>query len=585
MHYRLNTQDTNQSKEPLRVGLTRLLPVMAGEGRNVALAVFAIIISSATTLTAPLIIAYIVDRFIATNDYQGVFVWSGLLLGVFLIGLVSSYVQSRTMGGVGRRILFNLRNAIFTKLQALPVAFFNQNKSGDLISRINNDTDKINQFFAQALMQFLSNAALMLGAGVLLVSLNVRLGLAALVPAIIVLIATRMLSGWVKRASFKSLQTLGGLSGEVQESLANFKVIVAFNRLDYFRNKFAGANQANYSASVKAGVASNIFLPLYGLAANLGTLIVLAYGIILIGNGELTTGLLIGYILYVTNFYTPMRQLASIWASLQLALAGLDRISEVLALNSDMTIVPSDEVVGDAVMAFDDVSFSYSGGQDVLSDICFSLERGKTYALIGPTGGGKTTTASLMARLYDPSAGTVRLNGRDIRAFTAEERAETIGFILQEPFLFSGTVGDNIVYGNPAYADLAGGQLVDRLDEAGLSGLLKRFDQGLETPVSASGDAMSLGQKQLIAFMRAALRNPQLLILDEATANIDTVTEKLLEEILAALPAQTTTVIIAHRLNTINNADEIFFVNGGTVTPAGSMESAVDMLLNGQMQS
>ncbi|WDR02833.1 ABC transporter ATP-binding protein [Devosia algicola] len=585
MHYRLNTKDTNQSKEPLRVGLTRLLPVMAGEGRNVALAFFAIIVSSSTTLTAPLIIAHIVDRFIATGDYQGVFVWSGILLGIYLIGLVSSYVQSRTMGRVGRRILFNLRNAIFTKLQELPVAFFNQNKSGDLISRINNDTDKINQFFAQALMQFLSNAALIVGAGILLVSLNPRLGLAALVPAIVVLGATRLLSGWVKRTSFASLQTLGGLSGEIQESLANFKVIVAFNRLDYFRDKFAGANQANYAASVKAGVASNIFLPLYGLAANLGTLIVLAYGIVLISNGELTTGLLIGYILYVTNFYMPLRQLATIWASLQLALAGLDRISEVLALKSDMAVVPSDNTKGDAVMGFESVSFHYPGGQDVLTDINFSLERGKTYALIGPTGGGKTTTASLMARLYDPSAGTVRLNGRDIRAFTAQERADAIGFILQEPFLFTGTVGDNISYGNAAFADLADGKLSQKLDEAGLSRLLSRFDQGLDTPVSASGDAMSLGQKQLIAFMRAALRNPQLLILDEATANIDTVTEKLLEDILDALPAQTTTVIIAHRLNTINNADEIFFVNGGTVTPAGSMESAVDMLLNGQMRS
>lgn len=585
MNYRLNTKDVSESGESIWTGLARLLPLMEDEWRNIGIAFAAIAVSSATALTSPFIIGHIVDQFIAKGDYAGLVTWSGVLLAVFVVGLASSYIQTRTMGAVGRRILFNLRNAIFTKLQDLPVAFFNQNRSGDLISRINNDTDKLNQFFAQALMQFLGNAFLITGAGILLLVLNFRLGGASLIPAVLVLAATQLLSGWVKRASFKSLQTLGGLSGEIQESLANFKVIVAFNRLDYFREKFAAANQSNYHASVSAGVASNIFMPLYNLASTLGTLIVLGYGIVLIDAGDMTTGLLIGFLLYVTNFYTPLRQLANIWSSLQLALAGLDRISEVLALESDMVLVPSEAVTSDAVMAFENVSFRYPDGKDVLSGINFSLERGKTYALIGPTGGGKTTTASLMARLYDPTSGTVRLGGKDIRAYTPQERADKIGFILQEPFLFTGTVRDNIVYGNAAYAGKPDEALMATLESSGLHTLLSRFEAGLDTPVSSSGDAMSLGQKQLIAFIRAAVRNPDLLILDEATANIDTVTEQLLEDILKRLPAGTTKVIIAHRLNTIDSADAIFFVNAGTVTPAGSMESAVEMLLNGTMQS
>ena len=585
MNYRLNIADASQQKEPIWKALARLLPLMKGEGRKVIIAFGAILISSAVSLVAPLIIGYTVDHFIASKDYGGLALWSGILLVVYLVGLGSSYTQSRTMGGVGRRILFNLRNAIFNKLQELPVAFFNQNRSGDLISRINNDTDKLNQFFAQALMQFLGNAFLILGAGILLLVLNIRLGAAALVPAALVLIATQLLSGWVKRTSFKSLQTLGGLSGEIQESLANFKVIVAFNRLDYFRQKFAGANDANYSASIRAGIASNIFIPLYGLASNLGVMVVIAYGIYLITTGDITVGLLIGFLFYVNNFYNPLRQLAAIWSSLQLALAGLDRISEVLALNSDMPIVPAQPTGGHAVMAFKDVSFHYPDGQNVLKSVNLSLERGKTYALVGPTGGGKTTTASLMARLYDPTAGTVLLDGKDIRSYEPSERAQKIGFILQEPFLFTGTVRDNILYGNATESGLTAEQLSAHLDAAGLSGLLARFDQGLDTKVSSSGDAMSLGQKQLIAFIRAALREPEILILDEATANIDTVTEQLLEEILKKLPATTTRVIIAHRLNTIENADEIYFVNGGEVTRAGSMESAVDMLMHGAVAS
>ena len=585
MSYKLNTSEASQSKETVWKGLARLLPLIKGEGRNVAIALAAILISSATTLTAPLIIGHTVDSFISTGDLNGVLLWSGLLLAVYAVGLVSAYTQTRTMGGVARRILFNLRNAIFNKLQELPVAFFNQNRSGDLISRINNDTDKLNQFFAQALMQFLGNAFLIVGAGILLLVLNVRLGGAALLPAVAVLVVTQLIGGWVKRASFKSLQTLGGLSGEIQESLANFKVIVAFNRFDYFRDKFAAANATNYAASIRAGIASNIFIPIYGLAYNLGQLVVLAYGIYLISSGELTTGLLIGFLLFVTNLYNPLRQLASIWSSLQLALAGLDRISEVLALQSDMATVPAEATTSTAAIAFDNVSFHYPDGAEVLKSVSFTLERGKTYALVGPTGGGKTTTASLMARLYDPTAGTVLLDGRDIRSYPPEERVAKIGFILQEPFLFTGTVRDNILYGTPQYASLSDEALERNLDEAGLSALLARFEDGLATKVSATGDAMSLGQKQLIAFIRATLRRPEILILDEATANIDTVTEQLLQGILKRLPATTTRVIIAHRLNTIDSADAIFFVNGGAVTLAGSMERAIDMLLHGAMVS
>ena len=585
MQYRLNTAEASQ-KEPLRRSLGRLIPLMRSEGWRVALSFGAIILTSLVTLLTPLIISHIVDAYIVTGDYGGLFRWAAILVVLFLIALGTSYTQTRMMGGVGRRILFNLRNALFVKLQELPVAFFNQNRSGDLISRINNDTDKLNQFFAQALLQFLGNAFLIVGAGIFLLVLDFRLGAAALVPAVLVLVVTQLVAPWVKRTSFRSLQTLGGLSGEVQESLANFKVIVAFNRLDYFREKFAGANAENYRASVRAGIASNIFIPLYGLAATLGTATVIVYGVILIRDGALTVGLLIAFMLYAANFYQPLRQLAAIWSSLQLALAGLDRVGEVMALESDMTVIPSPPTASEALLSFEDVTFRYPGmTSDVIRNASFDLERGKTYAFIGPTGGGKTTTASLMARLYDPNSGRVLLEGKDIRAWSPAERAEKIGFILQEPFLFTGTVRDNIRYGLPGAAALSDTELLAKLDEFGLGPLLARFEDGLDTKVSSAGDSLSLGQKQLIAFIRAALRNPELLILDEATANIDTVTEKLLQDILEKLPATTTRVIIAHRLNTIQSADEIFFVNAGAVTRAGSMDHAVEMLLSRASQS
>jgi len=580
-----------EPKNAILAAVKKLWPLMRDEKKHLSIAFVAIVANSLLTLAGPLVIAYVVNTYFIAKNFQGVLAYSGLLVVMFLVALVASYAQTRVMGGVGQRVLFNLRNAVFNKLQELPVAFFNQNKAGDLISRINNDTDKLNQFFSQSLMQFIGSIFIMIGAGIFLIVLNPALGGASLIPALLIVIVTQVTAAWVKRKNAISMRALGGMSAEIQEGLSNFKVVVAFNRRDYFRERFDAANQENYKTSVGAGIANNTLTPIYGFGANLGQLIVLAYGLVLIMHGRFTIGLLIGFLLYTNNFYNPLRQLASLWANFQTALAGWDRISDILSLNTDLVTIaaadarPAPAGIENSVLAFDHVSFRYPDGKDVLHDISFTLEKGKTYALVGPTGGGKTTTASLMARLYDPTGGTVYLSGKDIRSYDAPTRTKKIGFILQEPFLFTGTVRENIVYGNDEYAGHSKEQLEAVIKKEGLHDLLARFEKGLDTPVVSSGDAISLGQRQLIAFIRAVLRNPDLLILDEATANIDTVTEQLLEEILKKLPSTTTRVIIAHRLNTIENADEIFFVNSGTITQAGSMEHAVDMLLHGKRQS
>jgi ATP-binding cassette, subfamily B, bacterial len=580
MKYKLESAKPFGSKSSLRAGIKRFLPLVAEERRHIVVAVIAMLASSSATLVAPIIIGRAIDTYVRLKDTRGLLLSAVLLLAVYLAGVAASYTQILTMGGVGRRVLYGLRNTLFTKLQDLPLAFFNENKAGDLISRLNNDTDKLNQFVGQALMQFVGSLFLMTGVAIFVLSLNIRMGIAALLPAFGVLAITKLSSGWVKRRNLKSLQSLGGLSSEIQESLHNFKVIVAFHRMDYFQRKFQAANETNYGASVSAGFANNIFMPLYGFSNHLAQLLVVAYGILLIGSGQLTIGLLVGFLLYVNNFYGPMRQLATVWSSFQLALAAMDRISEVLALESNMPVISAAPADSKAVLEFRKVHFKYPGGKHVLRDVSLELEKGRSYALVGPTGGGKTTTASLMARLYDPTEGSVFLNGRDIRSIPPAERARKVGVIPQEPFLFTGTVRENIVYGNEEFENHSTPELQEVLDRSGLSTLLARFPEGLDTKIAGSGNSISLGQKQLIAFMRAALRRPELLILDEATANIDTVTEQLLEEILGKLPSETTKVIIAHRLNTIDNVDQIFFVNSGEVTLAGSMEHALDMLLH-----
>lgn len=584
MSYSLDNQSSGQEKTSTWSGLKNLLKLVSGEKNKLILALCAIILNSSLNLLGPLLIGHTIDKYIQTKQYHGVLVFSGILLCMYLVAFVTSYFQTRLMGGVGQQIIFELRNAIFNKIQQLPVAFFNENKAGDLISRVNNDTDKLNTFFSQALMQFIGNIMTMIGAGIFLLFINIELGLATLVPALFILIFTRVISPWVKHKNAVNLKSTGSMSAEIQESLNNFKVIIAFNRRDYFRKRFETANTDNYRSAIGAGLANIVFLPIFGLFSSIAQLIVLSFGIYLITQGNFSVGLLVSYLSYATNFYNPLRQLASLWTTFQVALAGWDRISQILTMNSNLVTLSYDatEKPGDAVLEFRNVHFGYSGGYEILHNISFSMEQGKTYALVGPTGGGKTTTASIMARLYDPLEGTVLLKGRDIRSYTPEERAEKIGFILQEPFLFTGTVRENILYSNARYHKYTSEQFLEVLKEAKLEGLLSTFDQGLETPVVSSGDSLSLGQKQLIAFMRAVLRKPELLILDEATANIDTITEQLLGQILDNLPKETTLVIIAHRLNTIENADEIFFINAGEVTRAGSFKEAVDKLMHGK---
>lgn len=580
MNYNLDS--ILHKKTSLWSGLKKLLVLLKDEKKKLSVAIAAIVINAICALAGPFLIGYTVDHYIATKNLTGTLTFAGILVAIYLIAYMMFYTQIKIMGTLGQHVLFDLRGRIFSKLQELPLSFFNQNKTGDLISRINNDTAKLSNFFSETLSRFIGSVFSLGGIAVAVFVINIRLGAAALAPALGLLVFTSLISNWQKERNKKSLNSVGNMSAEISENLNNFKVIVAFNRRDYFREKFAEASQQAFNSNIKASYANSITSPIYDFANNGAQLIVLCLGIYMIATGNLTLGVLISFLAYSEQFYNPLRQMASLWSSFQISLAAWDRVSDILDLQSDLPQLEQGSTkAGASVLAFEHVSFSYHGvgdtpGKLVLKDISFSLEKGKTYALVGPTGGGKTTTASLMARLFDPTEGTIFLDGKDIRTFSSEDRTKKIGFILQEPFLFPGTLKENLLYGNTVATEQDISQFAD---------LLTRFEGGLELEIKGSGEGMSLGQKQIIAFIRAVLRKPELLILDEATANIDTVTEALLQDILNKLPSTTTKVIIAHRLNTIQNADEIFFVNGATITPAGSFEHAVDMLLHNKRES
>src|SRR6185312_10435566 len=568
-HYNLNELTAGQPKSKIWPALRKLIGLLPEQRGKLIGALLIMVLYSFLSMLPPALIGYTINHLVNAKMHvagSGLSVSNGwitrLLPGtgaalvgtvciwlavIYILNLGAVYWRTILMGGFGQHLLYTLRNAVFNKLQELPVAFFAQNKAGDLISRINNDTDKVNQFFSQSLMQFVSSIFIITGAGIALIYFNWRLGLTVLAPAALMWIFNKTMSKWVKKRNADAAKATGNLSAEIQESLNNFKVVLAFNRRDYFRNRFAQANSGNYSSAVGAGIANNIFMPVYSFLASMGQLVVLMYGIYLITAGHFTPGFLIAYFMYSSSFYDPLRQLAALWAGFQVAIAGWDRISHLLTLQTDLVTISAEDAAAAAgqispgghgvhgglkvvpaggngkgrgtapLIEFRDVSFHYPNGKDVLRHNSLTMEKGKTYALVGPTGGGKTTTASLLARLYDPTGGTVLLEGRDIRTYTPGERTRKIGFILQDPILFTGTVRDNILYGNEQYKDFSDERLIAVLHESGLETLLARFDEGLATPVVLSGEGISLGQKQLIAFIRAVLREPELLILDEAT--------------------------------------------------------------------
>lgn len=561
---------------------------IADDRLKLIIAFICILINSAANTFSPFLISKAIDSYISIGDLSGLVSIIYILIGTFLLTLIVGYSQGKLIGGISQRTLYRLREALFVKLQSLPLAFFNQNKSGDLMSRINNDTDKINQFMSQSLGQFIGVLFSTLGIMFFTITLNWRLALIMMSVTIFLYIITRILSPRIKRQNTKNLENVGDFSASLQENLTNFRVVVAYGKRDYLQNHLEKVNNDNFKSALTAGVWNRIFEPMYDFGGSLALIIVLSFGFYFISKDYTTVGVLIAFVAYTQRFYDPMRTLATMFGSIQLAAAAWTRLQEVFSLKNNLktnSIGGNKNGKAGLRLELKDVSFSYDGVNMVIENANLSFLPGKTYALVGPTGGGKSTLASLMSHLYDPTHGYVFLNGKDMTTYSEEITAKEISVILQDPILFTGTLAENIVYGNTDFNSLSVDNLNRSLEIKGFKDILKRFENGLETDIHQNGSGLSIGQKQLISFMRAILREPKLLILDEATANIDTVTEAELNKTLEALPADTTKIIIAHRLNTIKDADMIMFVNGHHVTSAESYEHAISLIKNAKRSS
>ena len=591
-NYNLSEAAEKIEKVGFNKNAVSLFKYIKGSRKLIAGATFFLLLSSVTTIITPFLIGDATNKYIPSGDKDNL-LKSVLIIGiVYIVGAVASYIEIRWMGKVGQEILFRVRNTIFAKVQSLPLEFFNTNRSGDLISRINNDTDKLNQGFSETLLRFSGDIVVILGVGIVMLVLNFQLGLIAWASLGVMLIITAILSKWIKIKNEKALQRLGELSAQIQESLSNFKITFVFNRRDYFKESFEKVNENNRKAATTAGIANGLLAPTYNYVGLIGSLLILVFGIQILIFDKVAArqlpefGTLLSFILYSSTFFNPLKEMGELFSQIQTSIASWSRINRLLHLQNNLDVIESDEKDdSELVIKTEDVNFGYVSEKMILHNVNLELHQGKTYALVGPTGGGKSTVASLLARLYDVSSGKIFFRGKDIRSYRPEELSKQIGVILQEPFMFTGSLAENIKYGNEDIADMTNEELLAKLESLGLGKILERFNDGLDTDINAGSENISLGQKQLIAFVRILLRSPKLLILDEATANIDTVTEKLLEEILAKLPEDTTKVIIAHRLNTIENADEIFFISGGNVEKPLNFDSALNLINNSQGKS
>lgn len=547
-----------------------------------------IFINSAVNTASPFLISKAIDKYITFGDVVGLLNIIYILAGLATINIFTGYMQGMLIGRISQRTLYRLKEALFAKLQSLPIAFFNQNKAGDLMSRINNDTDKINQFLSQWIGQFVGVMFSLVGIVGFSLYLNWKLSLVMMSMVVFIYLVTQFFSSTIRKQNRKNLEANSDFSTSLQENLTNFKVVAAYGKRDYLENHLDKTNNATFKSALGAGFANRVFEPTYELFGAIALILVLSYGFYLISIGSATVGVLIAFVAYTQRFYDPMKTLATAFGAIQLATAAWIRLQEIFSLKNNLR---TDSIGGDKTgkpklrLELKKVSFSYDDKKMIIENANLSFESGKTYALVGPTGGGKSTLANIMAHLYEPTEGYVYLNGKDMITYSQEETAREISVILQDPILFTGTVAENILYANTDFKDMSIPDLNRILEHKGFKEVIKRFENGLETVVKQNGAGLSIGQKQLISFMRAILREPKLLILDEATANIDTITESVLNKTLEALPPETTKIIIAHRLNTIKEADEIMFVNGRHVTPAGSYDAAIEMIKGAKRRS
>jgi ATP-binding cassette subfamily B protein len=533
------------------------------------LALGSLLAATLTALAPPYLAKLAIDEGIREENFRKLSVIVALFLLAGAATLVTSSAQTYFTGWTGERILADLRTTLFRHLQRLSLGFYERNRAGVIISRLTNDVEALDQLVTDGVTTLVQNTLILFGSAAILFYLDWKLALATLTVLPFMAIATAVFRVYSARAYRAVRERLGLVTATLAEDISGMRVVQAFTRERKNMRRFAEVNDRYRAANQMTVVTNGLYFPFVDLLSSAATAIVLGYGGYRYFGGSVSIGTLLAFMLYLSNFFDPVQQLSQLYNTFLAAVAALDKIMEVLDEEPQVVDAPTAGELPpiEGHVRFENVRFTYGTGPEVLHGIDLDVPAGTTVALVGHTGAGKSTIAKLLARFYDPVDGRLTIDGHDLREVTQPSLRRQLGIVPQEGFLFAGTVIENIGFGNP---DAAPDEVVRAAQTVGAHEFILRLEDGYETHLGERGTRLSLGQRQLVAFARALLADPRVLILDEATSSVDIGTERKIEQALRVLLRDRTAFIIAHRLSTIRDADLIVVLEHGQIVEQGT---------------
>ncbi len=535
----------------------------------IALGASGMLMRALAALAMPFLVGVAIDRFIQTGNLSGLNIIVIVFIGAALLVWAGQYMETLFLAYAGQAVLFRMRTEMFDHLQQLSLSFFDHHKVGKLMSRVQNDVDQVQELFTYGILEFVASALTLVGIACVMIIMNPRLALLTLtvVPALGIVVA--LWQKYARRAFIKVRRAIATVNAQFQEGISGVRVTQSLSRERRSFEEFNNVNQAHLGANINAAKLQALMMPTVQILTGIGFSLVIGFGGYQVLAGEMGPGVLIAFLLYIQRFFGPVFELTMLYTELQRAMASGVRIFELLDVEPEIKDSPQaiemPPVKGE--LKFHQVSFAYQPGEEVLHGIDLTIKPGETVAIVGRTGGGKSSLVNLASRFYEVEKGEVTVDGYDVRSITQQSLRRQIGIIPQDPFLFSGTIKDNIRYG---HLEASHQEVIEAAKTAGAHAFITHLERGYNTPVGERGGNLSAGQRQLICLARAILANPPILILDEATSNVDTNTERIMQKSLHRLVQGRTSLIIAHRLSTVTNADRIIVLEQGKIAEIGS---------------
>lgn len=534
-----------------------------------------VIATTGLTLTGPYLLGLAIDEYILKNNLPGLFRLLMLMLAIYALTSVLTWVQTYIMAAASQQTVRDIRNDLFERLQSLPLRFFDQRAHGDLMSRLTNDVENINLVLSDSVTQIVSGVLSAFGVAAIMLWLNPRLTAVSLISiSLMTIILNRWIAPRTRKGFRKQQAALGTLNGLIEETVTGQRVVKAYHCEPVAIEQFDSANSELRKSATRAQIFAGFIGPLMNVVNNLGLAIVAGTGGWMAVQGLATVGTIASFINYTRQFGRPLSDIANLYNTIQAAIAGAERVFEIIDEPTETDAPdaqPLSRIRGEVI--FNDVSFAYESGVPVLRNVSLRADPGQTVALVGPTGAGKTTIVNLLTRFYEIEGGHVQIDGQDLRSIKKEDLRRQLGIVLQDTYLFSGSVMDNIRYGRLEASDE---DVFEAAQLANADQFIHRLPEGYDTPLSERGSNLSQGQRQLLAIARAMLANPSILILDEATSSVDTRTEQHIQEAMLRLMAGRTSFVIAHRLSTIREADQILVINQGEIVERGTHQQLLE---------